>query len=127
MRSRWVCNTPATFTSPVEVTSAVLYLRLEHSFLHNKTVACKVLFGASRGAERNNIGLYDGVVEAVEHRVNPKGEKVLVVVCGDTWSHSRAIRVRFVLASDVHLENTGKTDFQFDVTILIEIVVPDIL
>lgn len=127
MRPRLVGDAPTTFTGPVEVARAVLHLRLEHLVLHNETVACEVLFRASGGAERDDVGLDDRVVEAIDHRVDPNGEQVLVVVCVDTRSDSRTVKVGFVLSSDIHLQNSGKTDLNFNVTVLIEMIVPDVL
>lgn len=124
---RPVRDTPTTFASPIEVARAVLHLRLEHPVLHDETVAREVFFRASGSAERDNVGLDDGVVEAIDHWVDSNGEQVLVVVCVDIRSNSRTVWVGFVLASDIHLKNSGKTDLNFNVTVLIELIVPDVL
>lgn len=52
---------------------------------------------------------------------------MLVVVGADARSHRRTVRVRFVLAGDIYLKNAGKTDLKLNVTVLVEIVVPDVL
>lgn len=52
---------------------------------------------------------------------------MLVVVRVDVGGDSRSVWIWFVICADVDLENAGETDLDFNGSVLVEEVIPDIL
>ena len=93
-------------------------------------VQCVVQDGAGRGGrvERDDVGLHDGVVDAVDHGVDAHGEDVLVVLRGDAardgGGEGRGGGRGRVFDGD--LDDAGEAELELDVAVLVEAVVEDV-
>ena len=52
---------------------------------------------------------------------------MLVIVRVDVRGDPGAVRTRLAVCADIDLQDTGETNLEFDATILVEMVVPDVL
>lgn len=93
-------------------------------------VQCVIQHGPVCGGrvERDDVGLHDGVVDAVDHGVDAHGEDVLVVLCGDAGGdgggEGRGGGRGRVFDGD--LDDAGETELELDVAVLVESVVEDV-
>lgn len=92
-----------------------------------ETVSSIVFFGTCRSLEWVDVRFYDSVLESVDHRVKSIAEDMLVIVCVDVWGNSRSVWIRFVISANVDLKDTGKANVDFNGSILVEVIIPDVL
>ena len=119
-------NFPPPVGLPVKVAGTFI-LDLEDLVLSNKRIASEVPRGARSSRDSYNVSFNNGVVQAVDHRVHSDRKYVLMIMGIEIRCNSSAEGIRFVSICIINLQNTSETNFEFDITILIKIVIPNIL
>ena len=65
-------------------------------------------------------------MQAVDHWVYADREEVLVVVSVDVGCDGCPVWIRFAVLERVDLQNAAEADFELDISILVEIIIPNV-
>lgn len=109
---------PATFLARVRIPHS-LSGSLERLDIGVESVSCKVLCGPGGVGQGLDGGLLHAVERSVDVRVQAHREKMLVIVRVDARCHLGAETGGLLaLAEHVEVQDSGKLDFQLDVSVL---------
>lgn len=98
-----------------------LLWRLESSLLCIESVAVFILCAANFAWTACGIDLEDGIIRAIDIRIDSETEKMLVVVRVDTWVDFSAPAVSVLAwAHGVGVQNTGEFDLELNGAVLVE-------
>jgi len=100
---------------------------LDDGVLGGESVSGKVFLGSGECFERNDIRLDNRVIYAIDHRVNPDAEHMLVVMRVDIRGDQCAVGSGLSVLVDIDRQDTSEADLKLDAPILVEVVIPDIL
>lgn len=99
---------------------------LDDDVLGVERVAGEVVFGSSCCVDGEDVGLDEAVVHAVDHGVDAYAEHVLMVLGVDIGGYSGTEGIGLVILGDINGEDSSQADLEFDASILIEVVIPDV-
>ena len=77
--------------------------------------------------QRKDVSLHDRILETVHHRVHADGEQMLVVVRVDVGRKGSTKWIGLLVVLHVDLQDTCEADLKFDVAVLVEHVVEQVL
>ena len=93
-----------------------------------RSIAGEVHRGTSGSVgERDDVGLDDGVLEAIDHGVHTEAEHMLVVMCVDVRSDGGTEWIWLIVLGDIDLQNASQANLEFDMAVLVEMVIPNVL